>query len=89
MPTYEYECQSCHHHFEQAQNMSDAALTKCPKCNGKLERLIGGGVGIIVKGGNGGRGPMPECGDGACGMDPTAGPCCGGEGPCDTPPCMS
>jgi hypothetical protein len=68
--------------------MSEAALTKCPKCSGRLERLIGGGVGIIVKGGNGDRGALPDCGGGACGMDPSEGPCCGGEGQCDTPPCM-
>jgi hypothetical protein len=70
--------------------MSDPALTDCPKCGGELERLIGGGVGIIVKGGNGGRGEFPECGGGACGIDPSQGTtCCGGEGPCDSPPCMS
>ncbi len=88
MPTYEYECRDCRHHFEQAQNMSDDALTKCPKCGGALERLIGGGVGIIVKGGNGNGAGMPECGSGECGIDPTEGPCCGGGGMGGAPPCM-
>ncbi|HLD41059.1 MAG TPA: FmdB family zinc ribbon protein, partial [Candidatus Omnitrophota bacterium] len=40
MPTYEYECMSCGHAFEQFQNMSDKPLTKCPKCDKALRRLI-------------------------------------------------
>jgi predicted nucleic acid-binding Zn ribbon protein len=30
--------------------MSDKALRKCPKCNKKVRRVIGGGVGLIFKG---------------------------------------
>jgi len=30
--------------------MSDDRLTKCPTCDSKVERLIGGGSGIIFKG---------------------------------------
>ncbi len=50
MPTYDYECTSCGHSFEAFQNMSDKPLTKCPKCGKKVQRLIGGGIGIIFKG---------------------------------------
>ena len=51
MPTYEYECQACGHAFEELQGMTDAKLTKCPKCHkAKLARLIGGGSGMIFKG---------------------------------------
>lgn len=51
MPTYEYECEACGHSFEEFQYMSDAPLTKCPKCKKKkLARLIGAGAGIIFKG---------------------------------------
>jgi putative FmdB family regulatory protein len=50
MPTYDYLCTACGHKFEEIQKMSDPALTKCPKCKGKIKRLIGGGVGIIFKG---------------------------------------
>ena len=32
MPIYEYECQSCGHHLEAIQKMSDAPLTDCPQC---------------------------------------------------------
>ena len=51
MPTYQYECEACGHSFEHLQSMTDAKLTKCPKCGKKkLARLIGGGSGMIFKG---------------------------------------
>ncbi len=50
MPTYEYECAHCGHTFEAFQKMSDKPLSKCPKCNKKIRRLIGSGAGIIFKG---------------------------------------
>jgi len=40
VPLYEYECTKCHHRFEVIQKLSDAPLTKCPKCKGRLEKLI-------------------------------------------------
>lgn len=51
MPTYEYECRSCHHEFEAFQNMSADPLKTCPECKkNKLFRKIGTGAGIIFKG---------------------------------------
>ena len=50
MPTYEYECLKCGVDFEAFQKMSDAALKECPKCKGKVKRLIGSGAGLIFKG---------------------------------------
>lgn len=51
MPTYQYECSACGHEFEELQAMTDARLTKCPKCGKKkLDRLIGSGSGMIFKG---------------------------------------
>jgi putative FmdB family regulatory protein len=51
MPTYDYVCSKCGHHFEQFQSMLDAPLKKCPKCKkAGLKRLIGGGAGLIFKG---------------------------------------
>ncbi|NOX99742.1 MAG: zinc ribbon domain-containing protein [Verrucomicrobia bacterium] len=52
MPTYDYECQKCGHHFEAFQSMTADRLTACPeeKCKGKLKRLIGAGAGLIFKG---------------------------------------
>lgn len=50
MPTYEYECEKCKHHFEQFQSITAKALTRCPACKGKIRRLMGTGAGIIFKG---------------------------------------
>jgi putative FmdB family regulatory protein len=50
MPTYEYECVKCHYTFEEFQQISEAPLEKCPKCGGRLRRLITGGAGVIFKG---------------------------------------
>lgn len=87
MPTYEYACQQCGHEFEQSQNMSEPALVTCPECGGKLERLIGGGVGVIVRGG-GDPGGFPGCESGECGADAEGGTrCCGGS-MAWPPPCM-
>lgn len=51
MPTYEYECENCGHHYEEFQSMTDKVHRKCPKCGKlKLIRLVGAGAGIIFKG---------------------------------------
>ena len=50
MPTYDYKCQECNHSFELFQPMSAEPLKHCPKCNGKVKRLIGTGAGTIFKG---------------------------------------
>ena len=50
MPTYEYECGKCRKEFEVFQNISDKPLKQCPRCKGKVRRLIGKGAGIIFKG---------------------------------------
>ena len=50
MPTYEYECRSCEHRFEEFQNINDDPIKICPKCGKSVRRLFGGGMGIIFKG---------------------------------------
>ncbi|UCF71780.1 MAG: zinc ribbon domain-containing protein [candidate division WOR-3 bacterium] len=50
MPTYEYECLNCRKTLEEFQKITDDPLTRCPKCGGKLRRLISGGAGLIFKG---------------------------------------
>ncbi len=58
MPTYEYECSKCDHHFEVFQSMSSAAYRTCPQesCprkpwgKGKVKRLLGAGAGFLFKG---------------------------------------
>jgi len=40
MPTYEYECGSCHHRFERKQRFDEEPVAMCPKCGGKARRVI-------------------------------------------------
>ncbi|HET6310466.1 MAG TPA: FmdB family zinc ribbon protein [Candidatus Nitrosotalea sp.] len=49
MPTYGYRCGSCGHQFEISQKMSDEPLKTCPKCQGKLSKVLYP-VGISFKG---------------------------------------
>lgn len=50
MPIYEYSCDDCFHRFEALQKMSDAVLTKCPKCGyNNLLKLISA-AGFRLKG---------------------------------------
>lgn len=50
MPTYDYVCDDCGYHFEEFQSITAEPLTKCPKCQGHVRRLIGAGNGFIFKG---------------------------------------
>ena len=51
MPTYGYRCSGCGHECDFVQKMSDGPKRKCPGCGRlKLQRLIGGGGGVIFKG---------------------------------------
>jgi putative FmdB family regulatory protein len=49
VPTYQYACTACEHRFEAVQSFSDASLTECPECSGKLRKLFGA-VGVVFKG---------------------------------------
>ena len=49
MPTYGYRCGNCGHQFEIIQRISDEPLTTCPKCQGKLAKILYP-VGISFKG---------------------------------------
>ena len=49
MPTYQYACTACDHRFDAVQSFSDASLTECPECAGRLRKLYGS-VGVVFKG---------------------------------------
>lgn len=49
MPTYSYACTECGNRFDVVQAFSDAALTTCEKCSGRLRKLFGN-VGVVFKG---------------------------------------
>lgn len=89
MPTYEYECRTCGHHFDAFQSMQDEPLRICPECGKEIRRLIFGGSGVIFKGSGfyvndkgkspAGTGPAPAAckgcpkADSGCGSDKAAG----------------
>ena len=51
MPHYDYKCRKCGHTFELFQYITEGAKRKCPECGKlRLQRLVGGGGGIIFKG---------------------------------------
>lgn len=49
MPTYSYACTECGNRFDAVQSFTDAALTTCSECNGRLRKLFGN-VGVVFKG---------------------------------------
>lgn len=50
MPTYDYICDDCEYNFEEFQPITANPLTKCPKCQGSVRRLISSGNGFLFKG---------------------------------------
>ena len=50
MPTYVYECRKCGHQFEKFQSITAEPAKTCPKCKGKVARMLTTGAGIIFKG---------------------------------------
>ena len=58
MPTYEYVCEKCGHHFEKFQPMAAKPLAVCPEdvcpqkkwAKGKVKKMISAGAGLIFKG---------------------------------------
>lgn len=49
MPTYGYRCGTCGHQFEIVQRISEEPLKECPKCQGKLTKVLYP-TGVIFKG---------------------------------------
>ncbi len=49
MPIYEYECGSCHFHFERKQRFDEEPVAICPQCGNKARRVIHS-VPVIFKG---------------------------------------
>ena len=40
MPSYDYQCDSCGYEFEIIQKITEDPITVCPKCAGKVHRLL-------------------------------------------------
>ena len=49
MPTYQYTCTECGEPIEAVQKFTDAPLTVCAACGGRLRKVFSP-VGIVFKG---------------------------------------
>jgi putative FmdB family regulatory protein len=49
VPTYQYVCTECGRDLEAVQSFTDAPLTECPACHGKLRKVFSA-VGVVFKG---------------------------------------
>jgi putative FmdB family regulatory protein len=49
VPTYQYTCTECGEPLEAVQKFTDAPLTVCPVCGGRLRKVFPA-VGIVFKG---------------------------------------
>jgi putative FmdB family regulatory protein len=49
VPIYGYRCANCGHELEVLQKVSDEPLKVCPKCQGKLTKMLYP-AGVIFKG---------------------------------------
>ena len=49
MPTYEYECRSCHHRFDERQSFSSEPVATCPLCMNGARRVFHA-VPVVFKG---------------------------------------
>lgn len=49
MPIYQYVCTECGEQLEVSQSFTDAALTECPACHGRLRKRFSS-VGVVFKG---------------------------------------
>lgn len=82
MPTYEYECSGCGLRFERRQGMTEAPLSECPECRGKVRRLVSGGSGFFIKSGVAGARR-----DASCSLERAGTTCCGRDERCGKPSC--
>jgi putative FmdB family regulatory protein len=49
VPIYGYRCTNCGHQFELYQRMSDEPVQTCPKCQGKVIKMLYP-TGVVFKG---------------------------------------
>lgn len=83
MPTYEYECNRCHVHFERRQSMKDEPLKECPECGGDVRRMVSGGSGFILKS----QGQSLRDSRKSCSLEETGKTCCGATSRCGQSSC--
>lgn len=50
MPTYDYRCPVCNHVQEEFHSMTKDPEIRCNECSSVMERQIGAGGGLILRG---------------------------------------
>lgn len=50
MPIYEYKCKDCGYEVDYFQSYKEEPKTECPTCDGKLQRMVTKGAGLVFKG---------------------------------------
>jgi putative FmdB family regulatory protein len=85
MPTYGYRCGSCGHEFEILQRITDPPLVTCPKCGGKLSKMLYP-AGIIFKGSGYYTTDYKGSGDGSAGSSNGVAPTSASEGSSESKP---
>ena len=50
MPRYDFRCTACSHIFEEVLPFRGIKCPRCPKCTGKVEKVISPPLGIHFKG---------------------------------------
>ena len=86
MPTYGYRCGSCGHEFEIQQRITEQPLLTCPKCGGKLAKMLYP-AGIIFKGSGYYTTDYKGAGDGSAGSSSNgAAPAAASEGSSESKP---
>ena len=49
MPVYEYLCLECEHRFERVQRATERPVSRCPRCRGRVRKVLHA-AGIIFRG---------------------------------------
>jgi putative FmdB family regulatory protein len=84
MPTYEYECKKCGWKFEHRQSIKADPIRECPRCHGRVQRLVSGGAGFILKE-SGHNQTAKSAAD--CSLKQTGKTCCGRDERCGKSSC--
>ena len=85
MPTYGYRCGSCGHEFEIQQRITAQPLVTCPKCGGKLSKMLYP-AGIIFKGSGYYTTDYKGSGNGSAGSSNGVAPASASEGSSESKP---
>ena len=85
MPIYGYRCSNCGHEFEIQQRITEQPLTTCPKCGGKLSKMLYP-AGIIFKGSGYYTTDYKGSGNGSAGSSNGVAPASSSEGSSESKP---